>query len=142
MLRKIPPVISPELMKVLMEMGHGDIIVFADANFPAASNAKRLIRADGAETLALLEAILPFFPLDNFEPHPVLLMSNRSTEPVPEIWADYCDLLLRLDPDKAFSDFQFKNRLDFYAYAQKAYAIVTTSTTARYANIALRKGVV
>ena len=62
MLKKIPPILPAKLMKNMMEMGHSDILILADANFPAVTNAKRYIRADGVEIPELLEAILPFFP--------------------------------------------------------------------------------
>ena len=66
MLIGISPLLSPKLIKVLMEMGHGDEIVLADAHFPAASHAKRLVRADGHGIVELLKAILVLFPLDTY----------------------------------------------------------------------------
>ncbi len=142
MLRDIPKCLSGDLLKILTDMGHSDVIVLADANFPASSNAKRLVLAAGVEIPELLDAILTFFPLDNFIAKPVMLMSNLASEPVPEIWKQYEELILKRDTDRAFSDFRYLDRLQFYAEAQKAYAIVSTGTTARYANIMLQKGVV
>lgn len=142
MLRGIPKIISPELMKELMDMGHSDILILADANFPATSYAKRIIRMDGAEILDLLDAILPFFPLDNFVEQPVKLMSNLPNEPTPEIWKKYKDIVKNHDKDNAFDDFGFIERLSFYEEAKKAYVIVQTGTTERYANILLQKGVI
>jgi L-fucose mutarotase len=74
MLKGIPAIISPDLLKVLAEMGHGDEIVFADCNFPAASNTERLIRYDGIGTAELLKAVLKLFPLDSYVDSPVALM--------------------------------------------------------------------
>lgn len=74
MLKHIPACISPNLMHTLMNMGHGDEIVLADADFPAATHSQRLIRADGLNVGALLEAILPFFPLDRFVSKPVMAL--------------------------------------------------------------------
>lgn len=71
MLKNIPKIISPELMKVMMEMGHSDVLIIADANYPAAAHAKRLIRLEGVEVPELLEAILPFF-------HWIILSNIRS----------------------------------------------------------------
>lgn len=142
MLRGIPKIICPELMKALMDMGHSDVLIFADANFPATAHAKRIIRMDSAEIPDLLEAILPFFPLDNFIDEPVKLMPNLPHEPVPEIWETYREILKKHDKDDAFHDFGFIDRLPFYEEAEKAYVIVQTGTTARYANITLQKGVV
>ncbi|HUX20711.1 MAG TPA: RbsD/FucU domain-containing protein, partial [Spirochaetia bacterium] len=90
MLIGIPPILSPELMKVLMEMGHGDEIVLADGNFPASSMGRRLVRADGHPILPLLDAILRFFPLDRFVQKPLLCMSvvpGDKTKPV--IWEEF-----------------------------------------------------
>ena len=75
MLKGIPPIISPELMSVLLSMGHGDELVIADGNFPAAGMARRLLRADGHGVPPLLDAIMGFFPLDPYVPHPVALMA-------------------------------------------------------------------
>ncbi len=66
MLKGISSVISPELLKILMEMGHGDELVIGDGNFPAASTAQRLVRADGLGVPPLLEGILQLFPLDQY----------------------------------------------------------------------------
>jgi len=142
MLREIPVIITPELMKAMMEMGHSDTLILADANFPAATNAKKLIRAEGVEIPELLEAILRYFPLDNYVQHPVSLMKPLEHEPVPEIWAEYESIIRKYDKEKAFSEFKYIERLDFYKEAQNAYIIVQTGTTARYANIILQKGVV
>ncbi|MDR0527230.1 MAG: fucose isomerase [Spirochaetaceae bacterium] len=142
MLRNIPSIISPELMKILMEMGHNDYIVLADANYPSASGAQRAVRLEGVAVDALLDAVLQFFPLDNFTPNPVVLMKPRNEEPEPEIWSSFDRILKERDFCKAYKSFHLIERFDFYEYAKKAYAIVQTATTARYANIALQKGVI
>jgi L-fucose mutarotase len=141
MLKKIPRILSPELMCVLMEMGHGDEIVLADANFPAASLAQRLVRADGLHVRELMEAILPFFPLDSFVPKPAVLMqvvAGHDCEPVT--WSDYLKTMQRHEPE--FTDFEFIERFAFYERANHAYAVVATGETALYSNIILKKGVV
>ena len=74
MLKNIPPIISPELMSILMRMGHGDEIVLADGNFPAESCAQRVVRADGHGVIPILDAIMQFFPLDTFVDHPASVM--------------------------------------------------------------------
>jgi len=126
----------------MQEMGHNDYIILVDANYPAASGAKRLVRLDGTEITDLLDAVMQFFPLDNFVDNPVVLMRPRPEESTPEIWQEFREILLKHDQDEAFSDFHLIDRLDYYEYAQNAYAIVQTSTTARYANIGLQKGVI
>lgn len=142
MLKKVPKIISPELIKILMEMGHSDIIILADANYPAASNAQRLITAEGVEIPDLLKALLEFFPLDNFITNPVQLMKPRASEPRPDIWDEYASILSSSEEKESFSGFAFVDRLDFYEASKKAYVIIQTGTTARYANIMLQKGVV
>lgn len=142
MLKRIPKIISPDLIKYLMEMGHSDTVVLADANFPAHSNANRILRLEGVEIPQLLEAILPYFPLDNFVPDPVRLMRNLPSEPTPEIWQTYRTIISRYDEEEAFKEFSFSERLPFYEESRKAYLIVQTATTARYANVLLQKGVV
>lgn len=140
MLKGIPPILSPELLLVLAEMGHGDEIVLADGNFPAASMAQRLLRADGHGVPELLEALLKFFPLDAYVESPVALMAVVEGDNVkPTIWEDYRRIIAA--SGEKFSDFEFVERFDFYERAQDAYAVVATSEKALYANVILKKGV-
>ena len=66
MLKGIAPCISPDLLKVLAEMGHGDEIVLADAHFPGHTMNERVLRADGLSVTTLLDGILPLFDLDTY----------------------------------------------------------------------------
>lgn len=141
MLKGISPAISPELIKVLMEMGHGDELVIADGNFPSASMARRLVRADGLGCLILLDAILSIFPLDPYVEKPVALMAVVPGDPYqPLIWDDYRKIVQQHEP--SFTDFETIERFAFYERAKKAYAILATSEMALYANIVLKKGVI
>ena len=141
MLKGIPTIISPELMKVLMEMGHRDEIVLADGNFPAASVAQRLIRCDGHNVPDLLEAILKFFPLDGYVDNPVSLMAVvPGDDTKPTIWEEYRRIIEASGEE--FSDFELVERFALYERAKKAYAVVATSENALYANIVLKKGVI
>ena len=140
MLKNIPEVISPELMKALMEMGHGDEIVLADGNFPAASVANKLIRCDGHGIGEILEAVLKFFPFDQYVDQPVALMAVVPGDKTkPTIWEEYRKII-KASGEK-FSDFEFVERFAFYERAKKAYAVVASSEKALYANIILKKGV-
>ncbi|HOK66324.1 MAG TPA: L-fucose mutarotase [Anaerohalosphaeraceae bacterium] len=141
MLKGIPAILSPELLKVLMEMGHGDELVLADGNFPACSNARRLIRADGLMIPPLLEAVLKFFPLDQYVQRPAVLMQVVPGDPTrPTIWEEY-RRIIRASGEK-FTDFEQIERHAFYERARNAFAIVATSEPALYANLILKKGVV
>ena len=139
MLKNISPILSPELLKILMEMGHGDEIVIGDGNFPAASVAQRLIRLDGHGVPEILDAILKLMPLDTYVDAPVALMDNNDAENRPAIWAHYEDVVRANEGDKAF---ELVERFAFYDRAKKAYAVIATGETAIYANIILKKGVV
>lgn len=140
MLKNIPPIISPELMKVLMEMGHGDEIVLADGNFPAASMAQRLLRCDGHGVPELLEAVLKLLPLDIYVERPVALMAVvPGDDTKPTIWEEYHKIVTA--SGEKFSSFEFYERFAFYERARKAYAVVATSEKALYANVILKKGV-
>jgi len=140
MLKDVPSILSPELLKVLMEMGHGDEIVLADGNFPSASVAQRLLRCDGHGVPELLEAVLKFFPLDIYVDHPVALMSVvPGDDTKPTIWEQYRTIVTA--SGEKFSDFEFVERFAFYERAQKAYAVVATSEKALYANVIVKKGV-
>ncbi|MEO1993907.1 MAG: L-fucose mutarotase [Planctomycetaceae bacterium] len=141
MLKGIAKLISPELMMILLKMGHGDELVLADGNFPSDSHAQRLVRADGLGAPALLEAILPLFPLDTFVDDPVLVMRPvDATADEPEIWGDF-RRLLAVDVETPV-DLKALERFEFYDRARKAYAIVATGESALYANLILKKGVV
>ena len=139
MLKNISPVLSPELLKILMEMGHGDELVIGDGNFPAAANAQRLVRLDGHGVPEVLDAILQLFPLDTYVDAPVALMDNNDAANRPAIWATYEDVVKKNEGDKKF---ELVERFAFYERARKAYAIVATGETAIFANIILKKGVV
>ena len=141
MLKGISPIVSPELIKILMEMGHGDEIVIGDGNFPAASVAKRLVRLDGHGVNEVLDAVLPLFPLDTYVEAPVSLMQVMPGDPVgtPPIWDEYRAIAARYEPEAHFGEVE---RFAFYERAKKAYAIVATGETALYANLILKKGVV
>ena len=142
MLKGISNLISPELLKILMEMGHGDEIVLGDGNFPAVTCAKRLVRADGHGIPALLEAILELFPLDGYVDTPVALMAvvPGDTAPVPEIWKSYENILCKHDLKSCC--IEYMDRFDFYERTKNAFAVVATGESAIYANILLKKGVI
>jgi L-fucose mutarotase len=141
MLKGIPAILSPELLKVLMEMGHGDELVLADGNFPSASMAQRLVRCDGHSVPELLDAILRLYPLDTFVDAPVSLMAVVPGKEIPTpIWDVYRDIAKKYEPDAC--EIEFVERFAFYERAKKAYAVVATGEKALYANIILKKGVV
>ncbi|WZL81249.1 L-fucose mutarotase [Vallitaleaceae bacterium 9-2] len=140
MLKKIPSILSPELLKVLMEMGHSDEIVISDGNFPAASMAQRLIRLDGHDIPTILEAILELMPLDTYVEAPVALMEvTPGDDYKPTIWEDYKRVIKDKEGDHQL---EMVERFAFYERAKKAYAVVATGEQALYANIILKKGVV
>lgn len=140
MLKGIPSILSPELLKILMEMGHGDTIVIADGNFPSNTCGQRVVRLDGHNVPEILEAILKLFPLDTYSEKPVSLMSVvPGDDVVPTIWDTY-ETIINNNFDK-FTSFGFLPRFNFYEKAKEAYAVVATSEKALYANVILTKGV-
>ena len=143
MLKGIPSILSPELLKILMEMGHGDELVIADGNFPSASHAQRLIRLDVHGVPEILEAVLQLFPLDTYVEQPVALMEVVPGDAVgtPVVWSEY-EKIIRAAKEPMENGFAFLPRFDFYDRAKTAYAVIATGETALYANIILKKGVV
>ena len=139
MLKGISNLLSPELLKILMEMGHGDELVLADGNFPAASNAQRLVRADGHGVPAILDALLPLFPLDYAVDFSAGLMDSRGVEPA--IWKIYREKLSDYPPE-GNKPFLVIPRFDFYERAKTAYCIVATGESEIFANIILKKGII
>ena len=132
MLKTISPLISPELLKVLAEMGHGDEIIFSDAHFPAHSMGPQVIRAD------LLQAIIPLFELDSYAPPVVMMAAVEGDALDPTVEQRYRQVLSTQAP---CPDIVRIDRFAFYDRAQKAFAIVITGECAKYGNILLKKGV-
>ena len=148
MLKNIPPILSPELLKVLCEMGHGDRICIGDGNFPGASMAKPntgvLVRADGHGVPELLDAILQVIPLDEYVEHPVQIMQVAEKDKGMEvpIWDEYKKIVATYDPRGA-ECFEEMDKWEFYKRVQeKSSVVIMTSERALYANIILKKGVV
>jgi len=138
MLKNIPCIISPDLMKILLEMGHGDEILIADGNYPCHSSGTKVVRSDGHGIPNILEAIIKYFPLDTFAENNVILMDN-GLNIKPSIWKDY-EIILKNSKE----DYKIKTveRFDFYERAKNVYCIIATSEKSLYANIILKKGVV
>ena len=147
MLKNIPPILSPELLKVLCEMGHGDRICIGDGNFPGASMAKPnncvLVRADGHGVPELLDAILQVIPLDEYVEHPALIMQVADKDKGLEvpIWDTYKQIVAKHD-SRGAAAFGSVERVAFYEEARNTYCILQSGETAIYANIILQKGVV
>ena len=144
MLKGISPMLSPELLKVLCEMGHGDTIVIADGNFPAQSMGKNaiVIRIDGHGVPEILEAILQVFPLDQYVEKPVSLMERVPGDQADvSIWKTY-DKLIAAAESRGTGVIQKLERFAFYDESKKAYAIIATSERSQYANVILQKGCV
>lgn len=142
MLKGIPSVLPPELLKILMEMGHGDTIVIGDGNFPHASMGQRLVRCDGNGVPELLDAILKLMPLDSYSEYQAGLMKVVPGDPCkPVVWEKYKEIIAKYEPENN-RNIEMIERFDFYDRAKQAYAVVSSSETALYANIILKKGVV
>ena len=139
MLKNVPKIVSPQLMKILCEMGHGDEIVLADANFPSEAIGKRVVRADGLGGVELLDAILKLIPLDTYADKNFFLMQTTQGDPTPTIWSEYFSVANSLDDN--LRDEQLE-RFAFYERAKQAYAVIATGEEAIYANIILKKGVI
>ena len=147
MLKNIPPILSPELLKVLSEMGHGDRICIGDGNFPGASMAKAegaiLVRADGHGIPELLDAILQVIPLDAYVETPAMLMQKMDCDKdlVIPVWDEYKAIIAKHD-ERGASAVGSYERFEFYDQAKKCYCILQSGETAIYANIILQKGVI
>ncbi len=140
MLKGISPILKPELLKILMEMGHGDEIVISDGNFPATAIAQRLVRLDGLNVPEVLDAILGVMPLDQYVEKQVALMEVVPGDTfVPVIWDTYKEIIKKHEPDAKIEHIE---RFAYYERAKKAFAVVYTSEKSQYANIILKKGCV
>lgn len=142
MLKGISKAVSPELIKVLCEMGHGDEIVIADGNFPSANYGKRVIRADGLGGAEILDAVLSLIPLDTYSDPNMMLMQLMDCDQGkvdPVIWKEYEKIAKKHDENVRLGNIE---RFAFYERAKEAYAVIATGEEAIYANIILKKGVI
>lgn len=139
MLKGIHPCICPDLLKTLMEMGHGDEIIFADAHFPGHSSSGRAIRADGIEVTTLLDAVLPLFELDTYAEPLVMMAAVGEDRLDPAIEELYMGIITRHAPGAKLP--LRIDRFAFYERARSAYAVVMSGETRKYGNILLKKGV-
>ena len=140
MLRGINPLLSPELLSILRAMGHGDEIVIADGNFPAATMGPKVIRADGIGAVDILEAILAHMPLDQFVEQAAWRMQVvGDVDAVPEICGEFQSMISRLAGPFELASLE---RFAFYERARQAAYIVATTELRIYGNVILKKGVV
>lgn len=140
MLKGIPSIISPETLKVLSEMGHGDELLIADGNYPMFGQPENVIRLDGHGIPALLEAILNLIPLDQYVENPITLMDVLPEDSyIPVIWDEYSAIINESDSNKVGVVKVPKHK--FYEQGRKTFAVIKTSESALYANIIIKKGV-
>lgn len=140
MLKGVSPLLSPELLAILCEMGHGDEIVLADAHFPAVTMGRRVVRADGLEIAALLDAILPLFELDSYVDAPVVMMAAVPGDTLnPRVEESYT-AAIRRHSSRGTPPARIE-RAAFYERARQSFAVVATGDTATYGNVILKKGV-
>lgn len=145
MLNKISKLLTGDILKILCDMGHGDSIVIADANFPADTCAKRLIRLPAVDASQVIGAIKDLFPLDvAYSDYAVSVMDltegdKKKGLPEPEAWAEVKNLLKDQYPELKLGKIE---RFDFYEQAKKAYAVIATGEERIYGNFILVKGCV
>jgi L-fucose mutarotase len=141
MLKRIPNILSPDLLYLIAQMGHGDELVIADANFPAVTNARRLVRADGHGVPVILEAILQLFPLDSYVEKPAAVMRrvDKPGEPAP-IWDEYQRILD--SAEGRHIAIEQVERFAFYDRAKQTFGVVATGEGALYGNLIIKKGVI
>ena len=137
MLKGIPSIISPELLKILAEMGHGHEIVIGDGNFPGHSMNARCVRCDGHGVPELMRAILRLMPLDTYAKPAYIIRKIPGDNVETPIWEVFDDIL----KDHTKEKIEQVERFEFYERARKAYAVVMTGERALYGCIILKKGV-
>jgi L-fucose mutarotase len=140
MLKGISPIISPDLLKLLYEMGHGDEIVLADSNYPGCILARRLLRADGLDISTLLAGILPLFPLDTYADPLMMMQAVPGDQLDPAVEADYLTVIRRHEPAAPIP--LRIERFAFYERSRSAFGILMTGETRTYGNLILKKGVI
>lgn len=141
MLKNLNPLLSPDLLQILASMGHGDELLIADVNFPAESLARRLVRVPGADTTAVLKAVLSVLPLDQYVERPAAMMAVvGEPESAPGTFEDFQAILVAAEGGEVA--IELVERFEFYERAREAYAIVASGERRLYGNIFLAKGVI
>ncbi len=141
MLKSIDPLLSPDLLRVLRAMGHGDDLAIVDANYPAEASGRPVLRFDGQAATTVLEAVLSVLPLDTFVPAAAWRMEVvDDPEADQPIFHEFQKAILRHEGE-GFALAKLE-RFDFYARARLAFAVVATGERRLYGNIILRKGVI
>ena len=137
MLKGVPRLIPPELLKILAQMGHGDELVISDAHFPAHSISSNVVRADAVGSPEMMKAILKLIELDQYVEKPVMLMEPVPGDAIdPELLAEI-KTNLKDDADRI----DYIERFAFYERAKKSFAVVVSGETRIYGNIIIKKGV-
>jgi len=139
MLKGIDPIVCPDLLKIMAEMGHGDELILSDAHFPGHTFCEKVIRGDGLQVPALLEGIIPLFELDSYSESLIMMAAVEGDTLDPQVEIDYLAAIKKAAPDAP--GVTRIGRFEFYKRAEKAFACVITGTTAKYGNIILKKGV-
>ena len=144
MLKNMSKILTGDLLKILCDMGHGNTIAIVDANYPAESMGKRVVRFSGVDSTTLLSAMLPFFPIDRYCEHAAMTMGLTESDkakgmPDPAVWAEY-DRVLKADEE--YKGLYTLDRNEFYKASKEAYAIIQTGEERLYGNLLLVKGVV
>jgi L-fucose mutarotase len=141
MLKNLDPILSPELLMVLAAMGHGDEIAIVDANYPAVTMARRLVRLDAVGATRVLEAVLSLLPLDEYVDSPAAVMQVvGEPDTVPETVREFQQAVDRAEAKRI--KITPIERFDFYERSRAAFAIVVTGETRLYGNVLLKKGVI
>ena len=141
MLKGLDPLLSPDLLHVLAQMGHGDEIALVDRNFPAASTARRLVRLDGCDPPAAVRAVLSVLPLDTFVDRPLAAMQvvDKPAE-IPAVQQQVFAIARELEAREV--EVERVERFAFYERARAAFAVVATSEARPYGCVLLTKGVI
>ncbi len=140
MLKGINPLLGPELLKILRAMGHGDEIAIVDGNYPADTDAKRLVRMDGLGSTEILDAVLSVMPLDEMVPEacwrPAAYLDPKRVEP---IFVEFDAIVARHEPKQKVHVLVGE---EFYNRVKGAYALIATTEARLYGNVILKKGVI
>jgi L-fucose mutarotase len=141
MLKNIDPLLSPEMLSLLRAMGHGDELAIVDANYPAVSSGRPVIRADGSQVTTVAAAVLSLMPLDEFVPCAAFHMQvvDNPDGQLP-IFEEFRALLRKHEPRMA--KLEGIERFAFYERVKKCFAVVATGERRLYGNLILKKGIV
>jgi L-fucose mutarotase len=141
MLKNVHPLLNGELLGLLQDMGHGDVVAIVDRNYPAVSTGRHVVRLSGASVDEAATAVLSVLPVDTFVEPAVFRMGPVGAESsMLDVHDDFRKVLDAAEGREV--PVEPLERFDFYRRAREAFLVVATTEDQPYGCFLVTKGVI